>query len=753
MGISGSQHALMYALSGRARAGAMRAGYVSRNLFVAVNGVQVATARLTAANKVLLAGVQITEVLHETPNTAAFTTQGIEPTEGQDVVMTLGSINNANREFAGTILNRGHRYIDKPSNWYADLNAIDYTWQLTRRRVTGSWTNTSAATIAAAIVASVPGFTLSVQAGLPTLDAFSYTDLDALSALTRLAKRIGGYCDVDYHKAVKLFITDSSVTNPVSLTSAHLSLTEFSYTKDLSQVRTRLFMEGGGVNALAPCAAGETIIPIGTTAWYNALGGTVKSGTQHITYTGIQVGLAGSIVGPGVTPSGAPIASFVTGAGVESGAHNYAYTWVTGAGETLPSPVVGITLGFLTPPSTIIFLSGPGAGGSLSASSAYLYSTTFVNAAGETTQGPTSGLSTGVADKSFVLTNIPIGPTSTTSRKIYRTAGGGTQLKLLTTIANNLPASFNDTLADGSLGANVPTSNTAAVNQVSLSSVSVGPAGTTSRKVYRTVAAGSQLKLQQTIADNTTTTAVTDATADASLGANAPTSDTSGLAQPVGQLNPGSTSLIASSTAFASATGGWAVVEPGTQVIRYTGISGNTLTGIPATGNGAIVAAIVYNSTIAAAPAIIGVPASGVGSILYDIKQGDAVNLLVQVDDFTAQSALAALVGGGDDGIVEEYVQDGTIGETEARARGTAQLALLSTALVSIRCKTRDVNSHAGRSITVSFGSPTSLSGTFQIQHVTIDGFQYPTLYPTYTVEASSARFSLEDLLRLARAA
>lgn len=57
--------------------------------------------------------------------------------------------------------------------------------------------------------------------------------------------------------------------------------------------------------------------------------------------------------------------------------------------------------------------------------------------------------------------------------------------------------------------------------KVSVSSVAVGPTGTASRKVYRTVAAGSTYKLLTTIADNVTTT-YTDNTADASLGATIP---------------------------------------------------------------------------------------------------------------------------------------------------------------------------------------------------------------------------------------
>ena len=64
-----------------------------------------------------------------------------------------------------------------------------------------------------------------------------------------------------------------------------------------------------------------------------------------------------------------------------------------------------------------------------------------------------------------------------------------------------------------------------AVNgQVSLSTIEVGPTGTTSRIVYRTEAGGSDYKLLTTLSDNTTTT-YTDNTADAGLGAAIPTTN------------------------------------------------------------------------------------------------------------------------------------------------------------------------------------------------------------------------------------
>ena len=67
-------------------------------------------------------------------------------------------------------------------------------------------------------------------------------------------------------------------------------------------------------------------------------------------------------------------------------------------------------------------------------------------------------------------------------------------------------------------------------------------------------------------------TGVTDATADGSLGANAPTSDTSGLAFATGGLVlAGATQILTTSPAPFSSGGGWTLTG-----VRYTGISGNT---------------------------------------------------------------------------------------------------------------------------------------------------------------------------------
>jgi len=766
--VSGSLPSLDYAMGGVMRGSMSRGNDHSMLVFVKIAGVQYATARAVNAQKVLNETLSISEREGETPNTCSFEVKGFTPSDGQDVVITLGSINNLDRQFGGTILSDASGYTGIPTNSRDTVNVIDYGWQLTRRTISQRWTNVSATVIARAIIALCPGFTsIAVADGLPVLDEFTVTNQTLASALTALCQRVGGYWKATYLKDVRLGITtDTSQTDPTTLTPASALLTElndFKLTRDLGSVITRQPVEGGGVNALAAVAPGETILPVQDAAWYNAAGGMVVSGPQRMTYAGIQAGASGSLVGSGALPSSAPLLTAMPGAGLGAGIYQYAYTDVTAAGESLPSPLgtVATAAGAMTAPTAGTSLLQV-TGGSCTNNSWYGYAVSYTDGlGGETLATPI--VSVGFSQFSWhaFRVGLPISTQGATGRKLYRTTAKATQALALAgpwflcqTIADNTTATVDDGIADGSLGAGTPGSNTAvyATQQVALTGIAIGATGTTSRKVYRTVVGGSQLKLQQTIADNTTTTGVQDATADGSLGANVPTGDTSGLTQPDGQVNPGSATLRVASTVFAAATGGWAIVGNGTQVIRYTGFSAGSLTGIPASGLGALVAAVSYNTTITAAPALTGIPASGVGSILYAIKQGDPVNLRIVVDAFDAQTTIAALMGGTDDGIIEgTVIQDGRIAETEARARGTAALAQRSTIAVRSNYRTRDKNTHAGRTIGVNLAAP-SLVGSLKLQAVTISGF-HPSRWPTYQAEASSSRFTLEDFLRVARKA
>lgn len=118
-------------------------------------------------------------------------------------------------------------------------------------------------------------------------------------------------------------------------------------------------------------------------------------------------------------------------------------------------------LGELAPGAPTAALAGAGAGNVDNGIHRYLI--TFVTADGETDAGSVSGPVT-VADKTVngkvQLTGIQIGGANVTSRKIYRTTAGGTDYLLLATIADNTTTTYLDNIADSSLGAGAPTSNT-----------------------------------------------------------------------------------------------------------------------------------------------------------------------------------------------------------------------------------------------------------------------------------------------------
>lgn len=758
----------MFNLSGVGRAGATRSGYYSTKTFISVAGTHYGDGFASATQRVLLESLEVTDVLNESPNTCHFTCKGFLPTARQEIIITQGSKNTLERLFAGHVVSATARYVGQnPQAVLYDVNCIDYTWQLNQFLVTKRYTNQSATAIAQAIISTfTTGFTtVNVVAGLDVVDEITFTNVPVMDAIAQLAKRVGGYCFVDYRKDVHVFLTDASVTNPRDLTSTHPSLLAFDVERAAGEQITRVRLEGGGVNALTDVPAGETILPVDDAAWYEATGGTVLSGPQRITYTGVQDGSGGGLVGPGASPSSAPVATLVAAAGIESGIHSYAVAFTTSLpGESLPGPLATVTHGnvsaAVTNPSTAPTLTEVAGAAFWAAGDHVQVAVSYVTAAGETRCG-----STGVVvivgpsgSDQINVSAIPLGPSSVLMRNLYRVQVVGstpTGNIYVTTLADNSSTTYTN-LPTGSLysssGQLGPTSNTAgnydtAYNQTALTGIPVGGASVLTRKIYRTVAGGSTLKLQQTIADNVTTSGVTDSTADASLGATAQVVDGSGLAQPDGQINASSTSmLVAGLGAFASG-GGWAAIE-GRQTIRYTSKSATALLGIPAAGSGAIVSTVSYNSSIVPCAALTGIPASGVGAIVYALKQGDEVNLEVEVNDTVQQTAIAAAWGG--DGVIVATLQDRRLSHTEALARATAYLQLKSEARTGIRFRTLDLNTRSGRTIVVNLPAPISVTGTYLIQEVTVSNF-VPGQRPVFTASASTERFSFEDLLRQTR--
>jgi len=88
----------------------------------------------------------------------------------------------------------------------------------------------------------------------------------------------------------------------------------------------------------------------------------------------------------------------------------------------------------------------------------YTYAVTFSGVVGETgISAPVSVVTTG-GNQSVNLTSIPLGPSGTTARKIYRTAvnvgGIGTNGHLLVILGNNTSTTYSDTVADATIAGN-----------------------------------------------------------------------------------------------------------------------------------------------------------------------------------------------------------------------------------------------------------------------------------------------------------
>jgi hypothetical protein len=201
----------------------------------------------------------------------------------------------------------------------------------------------------------------------------------------------------------------------------------------------------------------------------------------------------------------------------------------------------------------------------------------------------------------------------------------------------------------------------------------------------------------------------------------------------------GATEIIVTSATSLDTAGGIALIAG--QYIRYTGKSEgapNKMTGIPASGDGSILAAIDAGAEVIRPWTIY---FSG------NVHQTHAVGAEVHtVRCRTDTLGVAALVAfDGSDGIREGWVRDERAGYYTTAARGDAELLMWADAIESLRYDTRDPTVRAGKTVTVNVAG---LSGTYRIQKVTIRGIEASQhLHPWRTVEASAQRYDFYDLL------
>lgn len=207
--------------------------------------------------------------------------------------------------------------------------------------------------------------------------------------------------------------------------------------------------------------------------------------------------------------------------------------------------------------------------------------------------------------------------------------------------------------------------------------------------------------------------------------------------------------------------------------VGATSLPINGTSGLPSTSTGGVVIVnnqVIYYSSVTTGgtPSLDGIPASGEGSIVSAVVAGDDVirpytfkTDAVQVaqthlngakiasvrvrNDSTAQAALAALDGG--DGIREAWVTDDRNSYLMAAARGDAELAMWADPQERVTFESRDPNLRSGKTVTLSVGS---LSGTYTIQSVQITGRTHDGFHvlPWRSVTAGGQRFDFYDVLR-----
>lgn len=846
--------------------------------------------------------LRIDDVLNEQPNTLLLKTKpgfAAVPTLGMDVTLYLGSA----LKFGGIVTAVNQIYTgERLANVQYEVTAQDYLYLLNRRHPIGSYLNVSAsAVVNDLLLRFATGFTTAnVVSGLPNVTiAFDGTQEfgDCLSALATLA---GCYWYVGDDKDLHFFVTEAT-GSPITIDSTNATAARarhLSYQTALDQIRTRVNVIGPtGASTTAPVSQGASVVPVTKAYPFTTPSGVgqalVKTAVGDVGenspidqstilgYTGVQ---RGGFVFPPQAVSGLTLAfTSSTGSLTIGAVYSYAFTFVTAAGETGPSPLLtgtatgntgslslnvngylyGSVAGGFTPPDPSItainiyrtiangsqllfalsvtvgggawpvtvldtvsdvalgalvpnaaFIGTPwapvpqGAPGSsgMTQGTQYSWATTYVTAAGETlpsaispvlatpASAPTgvtganhtggTNLTNGAAYsyKAMVLDSWgTISPVSSASSNftsngtngvctgtlpanlsgqvyIFRTKGNGSIYFLVGVvfIAGATSFSFTDPSPDTNLTA--PITNYTS-QQYTLYFLPLGPTGVTGRKVYRNTGPGTALKLLTTISDNTTRSYV-DSMADGSLGATAPTTDTSGLGATSGIVCPqGASGSLISTGAAAGATviplsnvtafdarGGYARI--GSQLVQYAGVffgnsGGNTVSGSLVLASG-LLFPVPTSGTITATPALTGVTSTPA------MASGLEVSIFAQVDDTTAQASLAALEGG--DGIHEFWMDQSLVGTSAvtvplATAVGLAQLALFKTPLPDLEYDSLDITSHSGKQITVNLGAPTNISVTLQIQQVTWTGFSSSPLVPSIHVRAAPVKFNLQNIL------
>lgn len=772
------------AILGTARLGNFRLGYRP----AALTALRATRSRILLDGvpaRGLVSGLTVHDVINDAPDTCVITFDGTEtPVDAQRLRISIGS-DTPRRLFTGALQDVTLSYVGDPPHLLYPCTAIDDAWQANRRQPFGMWTTVSATTIGQ-YLAGVAGLSpAGIALGLPNVSINLDSSEGISGAFAQLAKLIGGYFNLEDGVAY-LFQTDATdAPDAIDDTPGRfLDDPKITMTTDASQLLTRAYGKGGGAAAATAIAVGQTTLPVEDVAFFEAGGGLVVApGTQRISYTGISSGSSvaqgGSttVQGGSTTvvarpaPSAAPVLSEYASIEAAPGYWSAAYSFVYSDGRE--SPLSPLPAPFLLDNGFSLLVSSIQVGTAYGIAGRRVYVDLIWSGAPSTTPSypyHTDGL---VADNTNTSYANPLGTAGAGAPPSTQGYASGAGYVFVADTAKFLAGggsarvgaqvfTYTGRSTSSGVGALTGVSGITASIAVGATIDAVIPIGATVVPVTDTTpfvsAGGTATAGGQTIAYTGRSTTSGAGNVTGVTGIAAPIVGGSAI---VSATLAGSTTLPIVDTAAFSAVGGTARVAATT--FTYTGRSTasgpGTLTGIPASGAGALTVTVLGGTTVlvgaGGAGSLIGVPASGAGSVQYAINQGAPINIWIQRDDLAAQAEQAALdLAKGRspaDGIYEgPPLVDERRGSASLTALLDATLALYSRPIRTVVHACRDLKARSGKLQHYDVTTPRIGPFDLTIQEVTITEIDVaPGLAPKFVVTASSvAGKTLDGLMR-----
>jgi hypothetical protein len=716
---------------------------------ILINGVE-------SRHRVRYNSLTIRDIINDTPNTCGFLIETPAPAGGDTVRITINS-DTPQLLFNGAVQTVDLAYEGRPTQNVWRITAIDDTEKLNRIRPFGAWTTVSATTLAQILITTfAPGFTTQhVQAGLESVSVNLDSTEGFSGALRQIAKLIGGYFyveDMDLH-----LFTEETTEPPDPIDAAHPPLNDPAITlsTDYSQLRTRVYGKGGGSTTQEQIPIGATTIPVMSTAFFEASGGMVvaSSGTQRITYTGIGTHFVASDRWQTQTPPSdrawravawSPTLGLFAAVGSDGTAAQqvmtspdgitwtartaantvqwYAITWAAGLGLFVALAYNGTTAQqVMTSPDGITWTPRT------SANAVQWRSVVWA---------PALGLLVAVADSGTATQQVMTSPDGITWTARTAAATATWQGVTWSPALGRLVA-VNNASGSAATAMTSPDGITWTIRTLPTSNGFLAVTWSPERALF--VAVG---QFVMTSPDGITWTLRTSAIPSTlSSVLWAATVDTTGRFVAFAFDNTAPRQVMTSPDGIKWTAGDASGVGWVWKGVWAPEIGVMVAVGIPTTG---VTATVMKNPvTVETAGALIGIPASGAGAIVAAIPSGDPINIWVQRDDLAAQALY---------GLFEYVITDERRATASLVARCDAELALYANPIQTVPYATRDVKTRSGKTVTINLSSP-SINTTLVLQNVTITQIDIADgLAPRFTATASTVRFSLEDVLRRAAA-